>query len=86
MYECFHCGEKSVIWDGDFSFEDYGLEGEGIIHECHCENCGAQITYQIPIETAPKPNYICKHGVCAWQNEAEYKCDGCIYHVIEEDK
>lgn len=27
MYECFHCGEKSVIWDNDFMFEDYGLEG-----------------------------------------------------------
>ena len=56
MYECFHCLSKSVIWDGDFSFEDYGYEGEGIIHECHCTNCGAQITYWIPInneETEP---------------------------------
>jgi hypothetical protein len=49
MYECFHCGEKSVIWDSDFDFEDYGEEGEGIIHECHCTKCGAQITYRIPI-------------------------------------
>ena len=47
MYECFHCGKKAVIWDGDFSFEDYGKEGEGIIHECHCTNCGATITYEI---------------------------------------
>ena len=52
MYECFHCGEKSVIWDGDFSFEDYGEEGEGIIHECHCENCGARITYRIALGEA----------------------------------
>ena len=50
MYECFHCGCKSVIWDGDFSFEDYGEDGEGIIHECHCENCGARITYRISLE------------------------------------
>ena len=49
MYECFHCGEKAVIWDADFSFEDYGEEGEGIIHECHCSKCGARITYRIPI-------------------------------------
>ena len=49
MYECFHCGEKAVIWDSDFDFQDYGEEGEGIIHECHCSNCGAQITYRIPI-------------------------------------
>ena len=50
MYECFHCGFRQVIWDGDFTFADYGLEGEGIIHECHCEHCGARITYEIPIE------------------------------------
>ena len=40
----------------DINFEDYGYEGEGIIHECHCANCGAQITYWIPInneETEP---------------------------------
>lgn len=49
MYECFHCGFKSVIWLADFSFEDYGEEGKGIIHECHCANCGADITYRIPI-------------------------------------
>lgn len=49
MYECFHCLQKAVVWDGDFDFEDYGLEGKGIIHECHCANCGARITYEIPI-------------------------------------
>ena len=49
MYECFHCGCKAVIWDADFSFEDEGIEGEGIIHHCHCTNCGAEITYFIAI-------------------------------------
>lgn len=49
MYECFHCGKKSVIWDSDFDFEDYGYEGKGIIHCCHCGNCGAEIEYRIPI-------------------------------------
>ena len=47
MYECFHCGEKSVVWDGDFDAEDYGYESSGVIHECHCTNCGARITYTI---------------------------------------
>ena len=47
MFECFHCLSRSVVWGADFSFEDYGLEGEGIIHECHCSNCGADITYYI---------------------------------------
>lgn len=91
MYECFHCGEKAVIWDGDFSFEDYGIEGEGIIHDCHCTNCGAQIQYQVPLdppeeeEKKPEQNYICKHGVCAWRDEGEYKCEGCIYYVPAEE-
>lgn len=49
MYECFHCGERAVIWLSDFSFEDYGKEGEGIIHVCHCSNCGAEIQYMVPI-------------------------------------
>lgn len=47
-YECFHCGQRSVIWGADFSMEDYGYEEEGIVHELHCENCGAEITYVIP--------------------------------------
>ena len=47
MYECFHCGACAVIWDCDYSFEDFGYEGEGIVQVCHCENCGAQIEYWI---------------------------------------
>jgi len=50
MYECFHCGERKVIWDGDFTFEDMGREGEGIVHCCHCANCGAEIEYWIALE------------------------------------
>lgn len=50
MYEYFHCGHKSVIWDADFDFEDFGYDGKGIIHICHCENCGAEIEYRISLE------------------------------------
>ena len=50
MYECFHCGARAVIWEGDFDFADYGYDGEGIIHECRCTSCGAQITYQVEIK------------------------------------
>ena len=49
MYECFHCCQKAVIWDNDFTFEDFGMEGEGIVQVCHCTNCGAEIYYYIPI-------------------------------------
>lgn len=46
-YECFHCGQSAVFWRGDFTFEDYGIEGEGLIHVCECGNCGAEIEYYI---------------------------------------
>lgn len=41
---CFHCGGE-VIWSGDFSFDDYGMGGDGVIHELYCKDCGAEITY-----------------------------------------
>lgn len=49
MYECFHCGHRAVIWDSDFDFEDFGYEGEGIVHVCHCTHCGAEIEYRISL-------------------------------------
>ena len=49
MYQCFHCGVTAVIWDADFDFEDFGYEGEGIVHCCHCVYCGAEIEYRIRI-------------------------------------
>lgn len=53
-FECFHCGVRAVIWDNDFTFEDYGYEGEGLIHACHCGNCGAEITYAISLDPLEK--------------------------------
>ena len=49
MYECFHCGVKAVIWDNDFTFDDFMYEGQGIVHICHCSNYGPEIEYRIPI-------------------------------------
>ena len=49
LYQCFHCGHQSVIWDCDYDFEDMGYEGEGIVNCCHCTNCGAEIEYRVPI-------------------------------------
>ena len=49
MFECFHCCTRSVIWDSDFTFEDFGFEGEGLVHVLHCTNCGAEIVYRIGI-------------------------------------
>ena len=33
--KCWHC-QNDVIWGGDHSYEDYGLEGEGIVSNLHC--------------------------------------------------
>lgn len=50
MYECFHCCARAVIWDSDFTFEDVGMEGNGLVHFCHCANCGARIEYYISFD------------------------------------
>lgn len=50
-YQCMHCGSYSVIWDGDFDFEDMGYEGEGVVNCCHCANCGAEIEYRVRTDT-----------------------------------
>jgi len=49
MYECFHCGCRSVIWSADFDFSDFDYEGEGIVQLLKCSNCGAEIEYKIPV-------------------------------------
>ena len=50
MHECFHCGAKAVIWGSDFTFEDCGYEGTGLVQFLHCTRCGAQIEYDIPFD------------------------------------
>lgn len=50
MFECFHCMTRSVVWQCDYSFEDFGYEGDGIVQILHCANCGAEIEYRISLE------------------------------------
>tara|TARA_R100000734_G_scaffold14043_1_gene10376 strand:- start:62 stop:271 length:210 start_codon:yes stop_codon:yes gene_type:complete len=38
---CYHC-KGEVIWGGDHTFEDYGLEGDGIVSNLHCTKCEAE--------------------------------------------
>lgn len=56
MYQCFHCLNNTVCWDCDYSFEDFGYEGEGIVQICHCATCGAEIEYRIPLEENKEEN------------------------------
>ncbi len=50
MYDCFHCGSKSVAWRADYDFEDFGYSGKGIVQILECTNCGAEIEYRIKIK------------------------------------
>lgn len=50
MFECLNCGEKALLWDCDYSYDDYELEGDGIVREFHCTKCRAEITLYIPLD------------------------------------
>lgn len=39
---CGCCGAPTY-WMADFTFEDYGLEGDGIVQTSECSGCGAFI-------------------------------------------
>ena len=47
------CGGE-VSWSADYSFEDYGYEGEGIVHRYRCTECGAIHEVCEEIEEEPK--------------------------------
>lgn len=40
MPNCIMCGAE-LIWQNDYDFEDYGIEGEGVVSTWDCPNCGA---------------------------------------------
>ena len=39
---CYLCGGE-VVWKSDYTFEDIGQEGVGIIHLYQCRECGVRI-------------------------------------------
>jgi hypothetical protein len=49
--KCWHCNSE-VIWGGDHSYEDYGMEGEGIASNMRCSNsaCNAEYLCFLPLE------------------------------------
>lgn len=42
---CWHCGQDTVIWGGDFMYSEVYGEGNGIVHNLHCSSCNSQIEY-----------------------------------------
>jgi len=47
---CLRCN-KEVIWGGDHSYEDYGLEGEGIVSNLSCPNDDCSVETILIYET-----------------------------------
>ena len=47
---CHFCGGKT-IWNADFSFDDYGYDGEGIIAVLTCTECEAEWNGFLPLES-----------------------------------
>tara|TARA_R110002051_G_scaffold316980_1_gene397445 strand:+ start:1007 stop:1306 length:300 start_codon:yes stop_codon:yes gene_type:complete len=43
---CWYCGGE-LIWGGDFDYEDYCREGEGIVSNLSCQKCNAYVEYSI---------------------------------------
>lgn len=54
MYQCFNCLCNSLVWQSDFDYEDFGYEGEGIVHILVCSNCGAEVEYRVLIDIDKK--------------------------------
>ena len=42
---CNQCG-SDMIWQSDFSFEDYGYEGDGLVAVAICSKCGTYAEYR----------------------------------------
>ena len=46
---CWHC-KTELVWGGDFTFEEYGLEGEGIVSNLSCQSCPAYVEVYYDID------------------------------------
>ena len=47
--KCWHC-KNEIIWGGDHDYEDYGMEGEGIVSNFSCSKCEATYECYLPLE------------------------------------
>jgi len=39
---CWHCNSQ-LIWGGDHTFEDHGLDADGIVSNLSCPNCPVEV-------------------------------------------
>ena len=47
---CPYCDEGDIIWGGDHSYEDFGMEGDGIVQNFSCSVCGVSYEVFVPFE------------------------------------
>ena len=57
---CNQCG-SGMIWQNDFSFDDYGYEGDGIVAVAICSKCGTYAEYRTET-TIPLDEIKAKQG------------------------
>ena len=51
--KCWHC-KIELTWGGDFDYEDYGLDGEGIVSNLSCSKCNAYVEVYLPLDYGEK--------------------------------
>ena len=51
---CYHCNTE-LIWGGDHMYEDYGIDGEGIVSNLSCPNCPTTVFVYTDIEEEKNP-------------------------------
>lgn len=47
MVICWNC-RNTMIWGNDFSFEDWGLDREGIVSSFSCNTCETTAEFFVP--------------------------------------
>ena len=49
--KCWHC-KGELIWNADFDYKDYGLDGDGVISALSCtnQNCGSYVEVYLKCE------------------------------------
>jgi len=49
---CWFCGHP-MLWNGDFDFSDYDIEGDGIVATLSCQQCGSTAEFYTAMVDEP---------------------------------
>jgi hypothetical protein len=47
--DCWHC-DSELIWGGDHSYEDFGLDSDGIVSSLSCPKCPTTVEVYYSID------------------------------------